>query len=122
MNGVQTRRRFMTIFVRKNEPARSIKSIVKSIDGLAAILSDISRLLESKIQPANGDLLEHDEKRGGRGSVGADVVSDHEGAFSLRRGHAVLFAICIGFVIGPILGYLSYGSSACEATLSFFGM
>ncbi|WP_171017136.1 MULTISPECIES: hypothetical protein [unclassified Pseudomonas] len=115
MNGVQTRRRFMTIFVRKNEPARSIKSIVKSIDGLAAILSDISRLLESKIQPANGELLEHDEKRSGRGSVGADVVSDHEDAFSLHRGHAVLFAICIGFVIGPILGYLSYGSSACEA-------
>ena len=122
MNGVQTRRRFMTIFVRKNEPARSIKSIVKSIDGLAAILSDISRLLESKNQPANGELIEHDEKRGAKGNVGAVMVSDYDGALEIRPSHAVLFAICIGFVIGPILGYLSYGSSACEATLSFLGI
>jgi len=115
-------RRFMTIFVRENEPARSIKNIVKSMDGLAAIMSDVSRLLESKIQPADGDLLEHDEKWRGRSSVGSDTNSVHDGTFGLRPGNALLAAICIGFVIGPFLGYLSYGSSACEATLSFFGM
>lgn len=115
-------RRFMTIFVRENEPARSIKNIVNSMDSLAAILSDVSRLLESKIQPADGDLLEHDEKWSGGGSVGADMNSVHDDAFGLRPGNALLAAICIGFIIGPVLGYLSYGSSACTATLSLFGM
>lgn len=120
MSSVQARRRFL-IFGRKQQPVRSIRSAVRAIDSLSAILAEVARLLEAKA--VNGPSRSVEEEKYNLLPIEHDIDQDIDHwTWQPNLKVCLLASATIGLAIGPIVGYLTYGGGIYLATLNLLGL